>query len=102
MTMKTNRVLLAGAAVAIATLFAVPAQAKLAWNKKAKEFDAAAGSCIACHTKKKPKKNDPLNERGEWLVEQKKAKAAEDVDLSWLKDYPKNGVELPPSNPAKK
>jgi hypothetical protein len=74
---------------------AAPLQAKLAWKKKATEFDPAVTSCIDCHTKEKPKKNDPLNERGEWLVEQKKVKQAKDVDLSWLKDYPKNGQKLP-------
>jgi cytochrome c553 len=77
--------------VAAALLCAGPVQAKLGWPKKAKPYDAAATSCLSCHTKEKPKKGDPLSERGQWLADQKKARQAKAVDLAWLKDYPGNG-----------
>lgn len=89
--MKMNRVLAPGVALALASLIAAPLQAKMAWKKKAAEFDPAVQSCTACHTAAKPKKNQPLTERGQWLVDQKKAREAEEIDLSWLKDYPNNG-----------
>lgn len=79
------------AAVALLALGAAPVQAKLAWNKKAKKFDPAVTSCTACHIPEKPKKGDPLSERGEWLVEQKKKLGEKEVKLEWLKDYPKFG-----------
>ncbi|MBI2517513.1 MAG: hypothetical protein HYV95_11465 [Opitutae bacterium] len=81
--------LLLGAAVAL--LCAGSAQAKLGWVKKAKPYDEAVTSCLSCHTKEKPKKGDPPNERGQWLRDQKEARKAKDIDFSWLKDYPGNG-----------
>lgn len=89
--MKTNPALKLIAVLAFASLLAAPLQAKLAYNKKAKAFDAGVTGCISCHTKEKPKKNEPLAERGQWLVDQKTKLQAKQVDLSWLKDYPNNG-----------
>ena len=91
--MKIKRAYTLGAALLFASLTAAPLQAKLAWKKKAAEFDPAANSCRACHTKDKPKKNDPLSERGQWLVDQKTERQAKEIDLSWLRDYPKNGQD---------
>ncbi|MBI2514418.1 MAG: hypothetical protein HYV96_20785 [Opitutae bacterium] len=82
------------AALALLTALAVPVQAKLAWNKKAQKYDAAIKACTACHVDEKPKKDDhgkPLTERGQWLLDQKAAKGAKDIDLSWLKDFPNHG-----------
>jgi hypothetical protein len=70
---------LAGAGVASATM---PIQ------KKAKEAGFEATSCLYCHSEKLPKKEKvALNVRGEWLLDQKTAKKAKEVDVAWLKDY---------------
>ncbi|MBA4136149.1 MAG: hypothetical protein C0518_02390 [Opitutus sp.] len=86
-----NRMIKLGAAFALLALCAAPVQAKLAWNKKAKKFDATITACTACHVPEKPKKGDPLSERGEWLVQQKQKLGVKEVSLEWLKDYPKAG-----------
>lgn len=83
-----------GAAFTLLAFAAAPVQAKLAWNKKAKKYDAAVTACTACHVDEKPKKDDhgkPYSERGQWMMDQKEKKGAKEIDLSWLKDYPNNG-----------
>jgi len=92
--MKPRHLVPFAAALALLTALAVPVQAKLAWNKKAQKYDPAIKACTACHVDEKPKKDDhgkPLTERGQWLLDQKAAKGAKDIDLSWLKDFPNNG-----------
>jgi hypothetical protein len=70
---------LGGAGVATATM---PMQ------KKAKELGMPAANCQYCHEDKMPKKDaHKLNERGQWLVDQKEKKKAKEVDVAWLKDY---------------
>jgi len=70
---------LAGTGVATATM---PLQ------KKAKELNFPANNCQYCHEDKLPKKEaHKFNERGQWLVDQKEAKKAKEVDVAWLKDY---------------
>lgn len=90
--MKTNPTLNVTALLVFAALAAAPLQAKLAWNKKARAYDAGITACTSCHVNEKPKKKgEPLSERGQWLVEQKEKRQAKDIDLTWLKDYPNNG-----------
>jgi len=78
-------------ALSLLAVMAAPLQAKLAWNKKARTYDAGVTSCTSCHVNKKPKKGEALSERGQWLVGLKEKKQVKDIDLSWLKDYPANG-----------
>jgi hypothetical protein len=90
--MKAHSFLKITAVLALAAVLAGPLQAKLAWNKKAKAFDAGVTGCTSCHVNEKPKKKgEPMSERGKWLMEQKETRKAKDMDLSWLKDYPNNG-----------
>jgi hypothetical protein len=92
--MNSMRYLKLLAAFALVAAIACPAQAKLAWNKKAKKYDPAVTGCTACHVDEKPKKDEhgkPLTERGQWLLDQKAKQSAKDVNLEWLKDYPNNG-----------
>lgn len=64
------------------------AHATLDMQKKAKEAGFAAANCQYCHVEKLPKKGAVNhNERGKWLIAQKEAKKAKEVDVSWLKDY---------------
>lgn len=79
--------------VTLALLFAAtaPLNAKMAWNKKSKELDPGVTGCISCHEKEKPKKNEPLTERGIWLMDEMEKRGAKKIDLAWLKDYPNNG-----------
>ena len=74
--------------IAVAALiFAVPAQAKMPWVKKAQELGfAEVKDCKACHVGA-PKKGGELAERGKFLFTTKAAKKATDVDLNWLKEY---------------
>ena len=58
-------------------------------QKKAKAAGFPADNCMYCHTEKMPKKGASAgNDRGKWLMEQKEKKAAKEVDVTWLKDYP--------------
>lgn len=78
---KTTGILLLAAAWLLA---AAAADAKAPWLKKAKEAGIAAKDCAHCHMA--PKGGKELNDTGKWLVEQKKAKSAKEVDVTWLKD----------------
>ena len=77
------------AAAAIVALAAAPAAADMALQKKAKDLKlAAVQNCQSCHVDKMPKKGaSPVNDMGKWLVDQKAAKKAKEIDVAWLKDY---------------
>lgn len=69
------------------TLLAVAAgaQAKAPWVKKAQDLGFKdIQNCQACHSKL-----PALNEMGQWLKDEKGKRKAAEVDLAWLKDYPK-------------
>ncbi|WP_306601880.1 hypothetical protein [Geothrix sp. 21YS21S-2] len=81
--MRKSTLFLAAAVLALA----IPAQAKMPFVAAAK----AAGidsvkNCASCHVGA-PKKGGDLNEMGKWLMTQKAAKKAAEVDVKWLKDY---------------
>jgi mono/diheme cytochrome c family protein len=65
------------------------ASATLDMQKKAKTMGLKGiDNCLACHVDKVPKKGAAkLNDRGQWLVDQKKKKNVKEIDLAWLKDY---------------
>jgi hypothetical protein len=64
------------------------ANATLAHQKKAKELGYPAASCTYCHEDKLPKKDaHKLNDRGQWLHEQKEKRKAKEIDVAWLKEY---------------
>ena len=77
------------ATAAIVGLASGPASADMAMLKKAKELKiASVQNCQSCHTDKMPKKGAAaVNEMGKWLVDQKKARKAKEIDVAWLKDY---------------
>ena len=54
----------------------VPSHATMPLQKKAKEAGFPATNCLYCH-----------NERGTYLVKQKEAKKAKEIDAAWLKDF---------------
>jgi hypothetical protein len=71
--------LLTGASSAFATM---------AIQKKAKEAELGIKNCLDCHNEKLPKKDAvSFNDRGQWLIDQKKAHEAKEIDVTWLKDY---------------
>ena len=89
--MSTKRVvaaaLVGGLAVGLA-LLPRPAQATLDIQKKAKAAGFDAPNCQYCHVEKLPKKGAVThNDRGKWLIAQKEAKKAKEIDVSWLKNY---------------
>ena len=58
-------------------------------QKQAKAAGVAVDNCMYCHGEKMPKKGaSTLNDRGNWLMDQKAKKKADKVDGAWLKDYP--------------
>ena len=90
MTMKTFLGGFVGGVAAVGLLLvgAQPAHATLDIQKKAKAAGFDAPNCLYCHTDKLPKKGAVNhNDRGKWLLAQKEAKKAKEVDVSWLKDY---------------
>jgi hypothetical protein len=67
---------------------AQPSHATMAMQKKAKELGLKVENCLSCHNEKMPAKGKVTNnDRGEFLVKQKEAKKAKEVDVAWLKDY---------------
>ncbi|MCM2254577.1 MAG: hypothetical protein NDJ94_02795 [Vicinamibacteria bacterium] len=84
---------LVGTGIAVAALAFVlagpePAQATMEFQKAAKAAGLAVANCKHCHNAAMPKKGTPdLNETGKWLVDQKAAKKADKIDVTWLKDY---------------
>lgn len=81
--MSRSNLFLAAAVLALA----IPAQAKMPFVAAAK----AAGidsvkNCASCHVGT-PKKGGDLTPMGKWLMTQKAAKKAAEVDVKWLKDY---------------
>jgi precorrin-2 methylase len=85
-----RRLMMAGMAVAGAcALSAGNASASMPMVKKAKELGiTSVTSCQSCHVDKLPKKDaHKVNERGQWLLDQKAKKNAKEIDVAWLKDY---------------
>ena len=81
--MRRSLLLLAAAALAVG----IPAQAKMTFVKAAKDAGiTTVTSCASCH-KGAPKKGGDMTEMGSWLIAQKAAKKAAEVDVKWLKDY---------------
>jgi len=76
-------------AAAILLANAVPSHATMVIQKKAKEANFPATNCLFCHNEKLPVKGKAVshNERGTFLVKQKEAKKATEVDVAWLKDF---------------
>ena len=77
-------------AVALAIVFAAAgAEAGLPLQKKARELGiSSVQSCQSCHVEKMPKKDSAkVNEMGQWLVDQKAARKAKEIDVAWLKEY---------------
>ena len=67
---------------------AVPSHATMPIQKKSKEAGFPAANCLYCHNEKLPMKGKVThNERGAFLVKQKEAKKAKEVDVAWLKDF---------------
>ena len=66
-------------------------------TKKALEMKIPPMNCYACHGNRLPRSGKALyNDRGQWLLTQKRLRQSTDVDVAWLKDY------LPPSPAAVK
>lgn len=81
--MRKSTLFLAAAVLALA----IPAQAKMPYVAAAK----AAGiesvkNCASCHVGV-AKKGGELNDMGKWLMTEKAAKKAAEVDVKWLKNY---------------
>lgn len=76
-------------AAVVAALASAPAFADMAMQKKAKELKIeSVVNCQSCHTDKVPKKGSAaVNAMGKWLVDQKAARKAKEIDVAWLKDY---------------
>jgi len=68
---------------------AVPSHATMPIQKAAKEAGYPATNCLYCHNEKLPVKGKTVthNERGAYLVKQKEAKKAKEVDVAWLKEF---------------
>lgn len=80
--------LVAAAGVGAWLLGAGEASATMAHQKKAKELGFPAANCQYCHEDKLPKKAaHKLNDRGQWLHEEKERRKAKEVDMAWLKEY---------------
>jgi len=68
---------------------AAGAEAGLPLQKKAKELGiTSVQNCQSCHVDKTPKKDSAkVNDMGQWLIDQKEARKAKEIDPAWLKEY---------------
>jgi hypothetical protein len=71
-------------------------------KERAKKFGVNPGNCLGCHGKEIPA---TLNDRGQWLVKEKKRRGAAEFDMAWLKDYKepepaKAGAAAPAAPPS--
>lgn len=88
-----------GVAITVALLvvcgwlaFSATSTASMEIQKQAKAAGVEVKNCQTCHTVAMPKKGEgakELNDCGKWLVSQKEAKKAKEVDGAWAKDCPK-------------
>ncbi len=86
--MRRSHLLLTLATGLALALAGTPAQAKLPWVKKAQGMGfKEIQNCASCHSSEKPKKGEPMAERGKFLMDMKAKNKAAEVDLAWLKDY---------------
>lgn len=72
--------------------FSATSTATMDIQKQAKAAGVEVKNCQTCHTVAMPKKGEganELNDCGKWLVSQKEAKKAKEVDGAWAKDCPK-------------
>lgn len=70
-------------------LAAMPGQAKIVFLRRAQAMGfVEIRSCISCHKSDMPN-GGPWNERGNWLRAEKERRHAKEVDVAWLKDYPR-------------
>jgi hypothetical protein len=78
-----------GTAVVVASLLGTgTASATLVIQKKAKEAGFAATNCLYCHEDKLPKKEKHAsNDRGKFLTAEKEKLKADEIDVTWLKNY---------------
>ncbi len=75
-------------AAGLVLVSAGPAHATVEMQKQAKAAGLEVANCLACHNEKLPKKGAVTNnDKGKWLVDQKEAKKAKEIDVTWLKDY---------------
>jgi hypothetical protein len=79
-----------GLAVALALSFAVLAFAPKSYTftqylSKARALGYPAENCSYCHGS--PQGGTSWNDRGQWLIGEKRRRKAEQVDVRWLKDY---------------
>jgi hypothetical protein len=64
------------------------ASATMPLLKKAKDAGFPATGCNYCHGEALPKKGAATyNARGKWLMAEKDKRKAQEVDVTWLKDY---------------
>jgi hypothetical protein len=57
-------------------------------TKKALEMKIPPMNCYACHGKNLPRSGKALfNARGQYLVDERRSRQVDDVDVAWLKAY---------------
>jgi hypothetical protein len=82
-------------ALPLGLILAAPsAQADMKLQKAAKKAGFEVKNCLYCHGEKMPKKGkSTYNDRGQFLIDQKEEKQAEEIDVNWLKDYEEKAEE---------
>jgi mono/diheme cytochrome c family protein len=66
-------------------------------KETAREVGVSAGNCLQCHGADIPA---ALNDRGQWLVDEKARRHADKMDMAWLKDYKEPSPEEDPKEKA--
>ena len=69
-------------------------------NKKALEMHIAPMNCNACHGHQLPLRGSALyNDRGRWLLAEKRRLQVEEVDVTWLRSYAPSPSPSPGARP---
>jgi mono/diheme cytochrome c family protein len=63
-------------------------------KETARELNMSDGNCLQCHGADIP---TTLNDRGRWLVAEKKRRKADEFDMAWLNDYEEPDDEETPA-----
>jgi hypothetical protein len=88
MSRPKTRLALAAAVAGLSLAGTSVANAGMDIQKKAKAAGFPATNCQYCHVDKLPKKDaHKVNDRGQFLMDQKEKKKAKEVDVAWLKEY---------------
>ena len=93
-------VIVAGFALVYLAVMVPTARTYPPFLNKAKSLGLPAQNCTYCHVNAAG--GEPYNARGNWLMEEKKKRSVDVIDVAWLKQYKSNGNAKTKTNHARR